>query len=139
MYKTRHDHATSPRTKCDRQLQTTRTVSLPTRKPPVLGALNRHKMSAATIRAIHNIWKSVHSSTGMNFPATVAALSKLHVTRYQVDYVGRTTTSYIRDPSSEGSFVDVASIPAYGTAGSHTFNVTALQAALRKVQQGNST
>ncbi|KIW79745.1 hypothetical protein Z517_06359 [Fonsecaea pedrosoi CBS 271.37] len=47
-----------------------------------------------TLTPVQRVFAQVHSSSGLRFPETVAALLALGVTRYHVDYVAGTTTTY---------------------------------------------
>ncbi|KAH0840438.1 hypothetical protein AYO21_03074 [Fonsecaea monophora] len=47
-----------------------------------------------TSTPVQRVFAQVHSSSGLRFPETVAALLALGVTRYHVDYVAGTTTTY---------------------------------------------
>jgi uncharacterized protein YbcV (DUF1398 family) len=86
--------------------------------------------------AIRSVWEKVHSSTGLPFPSTVAALQSIGVTRYHVDYVASTVTAYI------GSSADVASMPMHDSSqesfkpGTVTWDATKLIQAIRKAQAG---
>jgi hypothetical protein len=95
-----------------------------------------------TSAALEAIWHRVHSSTGLPFPLTVAALHKLQVTRYRVDYIASTVTAYITSPPSATfetttlfstlpipSHVDLRSSPI-------PWDAEKLVAAIRKAQAG---
>jgi uncharacterized protein YbcV (DUF1398 family) len=58
------------------------------------------------------IWKSVHSEAGLSFPQTVSRLMSLGVTRYHIDYVALTATSYVSTSFSPSIIVDVTKLPA---------------------------
>jgi uncharacterized protein YbcV (DUF1398 family) len=83
------------------------------------------------------IWESVHSKTGLPFPQTVSRLMTLGVTRYHIDYVAATATSFVSSASSPSIIVDVAQLPAEHLAKPLTataWNKEGLVAAIRKAQ-----
>lgn len=83
------------------------------------------------------IWESVHSKSGLPFPQTVSRLMSLGVTRYHIDYVAATATSYVSNASSPSIIVDVAKLPAQHIPKpltSTTWNKDGLVAAIRKAQ-----
>ncbi|OAL33096.1 hypothetical protein AYO20_07578 [Fonsecaea nubica] len=49
---------------------------------------------SSTFTPVQRVFAQVHSATGLKFPETVAALLALGVTRYHVDYIAGTTTTY---------------------------------------------
>ncbi|EXJ70134.1 uncharacterized protein A1O5_07207 [Cladophialophora psammophila CBS 110553] len=56
-----------------------------------------------TLTTIQRVFAQVHSPTSLTFPETVASLLKLGVTRYHVDYIARTTTTYMPRPASNSA------------------------------------
>jgi len=85
--------------------------------------------------AIRAVWEKVHSSAGLPFPSTVAALQSLGVTRYHVDYIASSVTAYI------GSSADVAPMPEHGSEeslkpGTVTWDDAKLVQSIRKAQAG---
>lgn len=90
---------------------------------------------------IEEIWRKVHSTKGLPFPETVGALLELGVTRYAVDYVACTVTTYVANSVSE---VNVTKIPDFfshqgSTLPSSTmfqFDESKLRDAIRRVQAG---
>ncbi len=96
-------------------------------------------MSSSVTKAIETLWAKVHSSAGFPFPQTVTALIDLNVPRYHVDYMGCTTTSYIRDTASRAVTVHVASIPSHGSGAVGTFNREQLKVTLQAVIRGKLT
>ncbi len=97
-------------------------------------------MRPAISAAIHQVWDKVNSPSGLPFPATVAALTELGVTRYRVDYVAGTVTAYIdgQDGISEVDIAPLAS-PGQQSAGSpeaKKWDAEALVKAIRGAQAG---
>jgi uncharacterized protein YbcV (DUF1398 family) len=83
------------------------------------------------------IWESVHSKVGLPFPQTVSRLVSLGVTRYHIDYVAVTATSYVLNSSSPSISVDIAKLPAENIPNplaATAWNKEGLVAAIRKAQ-----
>jgi uncharacterized protein YbcV (DUF1398 family) len=94
-------------------------------------------MSVAT--QLSELWAQVHSPSGLPFPSTVSKLLSLGVTRYHIDYVSLTATSYISTPTSPTTAFksDIAKLPAEhlpAPLAATEFNKEALVAAIRKAQ-----
>jgi uncharacterized protein YbcV (DUF1398 family) len=89
-------------------------------------------MDSTLRKEIHLVWDSVHTPSGLTFPQTVAALLKLGVQKYHVDYVASTATAYA------GSEVDVCEIPRHAPASGQPapWNADGVVAAIREVQAG---
>ena len=96
-------------------------------------------MSQPVKQAIESLWHQVHSATGLPFPQTVAALQDLNVSRYHVDFIGCTSTSYVRGPTSHAKTVHIASLPSHGSGVTDAFDHEALKAATQQVRQGKLT
>lgn len=95
----------------------------------------------APLDALHQLWHQVHSDQGISFPHAVAGLLGLGVSRYHVDYVACTVTSYISGASTLPT-VDVSPIPSYGTVVPGTrsaFNAGAVVDAIRRTSRGETT
>lgn len=89
-----------------------------------------------TSAAIDEIWEQVHSPAGLPFPKTVAALLQLGVTRYAIDYVSCSVTTFVAGGSAG---VHVAKIPDFRTNSTATtppYNEAALRAAIHRAQAG---
>ncbi|KIW92446.1 uncharacterized protein Z519_06293 [Cladophialophora bantiana CBS 173.52] len=56
-----------------------------------------------TLTPIQQVFAQVHSPTSLTFPETIALLLNLGVTRYHVDYISRTTTTYTPRPASKSA------------------------------------
>jgi uncharacterized protein YbcV (DUF1398 family) len=101
-----------------------------------------NQVSPETSTALEAIWHRVHSPTGLHFPLTVAALHKLHVTRYRIDYITSTVTTYITSPPSETSetstLFSTLPIPSHVDLRSSPipWDAEKLVAAIRKAQAG---
>jgi len=90
-------------------------------------------MQPATSAALRAVWDKVHSPKGFPFPATVAALTELGVTRYRADYTAATVTAYI-DETGETD-VSPLTVKHEGTAGKK-WDLAGLQAAIKGAQTG---
>lgn len=89
-------------------------------------------MSSPTTAALHAIWAKVYSPTGLAFPATVAALASLGVTRYRIDYPTHTVTAYFT-----GTTTDTYTSPWKHEITSDTnWDLAALRAAIHGAQTG---
>jgi uncharacterized protein YbcV (DUF1398 family) len=89
-------------------------------------------MNSALRKEIHLVWGTVHSPSGLAFPQTVAALVKLGVQRYHVDYIASTVTAYA------GGEADVFEIPKHApvSAQLQPWDASGVVAAIREVQAG---
>ncbi|KAK0740476.1 hypothetical protein B0T18DRAFT_418047 [Schizothecium vesticola] len=82
--------------------------------------------------ALHAIWEKVYSSGGLAFPATVAALTNLGVTRYRIDYAAHAVTAYFT-----GATTDTYTSPwKHEIASDIKWDLTALRAAIHGAQTG---
>jgi hypothetical protein len=101
-----------------------------------------NQVPSETSAALEAIWHRVHSPTGFPFPLTIAALQKLHVTRYRVDYIACTVTAYITSPPSGASetstLFSTLPIPSHVDLRSSPipWDARKLVAAVRKAQAG---
>ncbi|KAK3339664.1 hypothetical protein B0T25DRAFT_560364 [Lasiosphaeria hispida] len=90
-------------------------------------------MQPTTSAAIRAVWEKVHSLKGFPFPATVAALTELGVTRYRADYTAATVTAYLDDTGE--SYVSPLTVQNAGTAGKK-WDLAGLQKAIQGAQTG---
>lgn len=98
-------------------------------------------LDSSTHSAIEQIWRKVHSPEGFPFPQTVEALSQLGTTRYAVDYVACTVTTYITNTASEVSLTEIPDFFSHqgSTLPSSVmfqYDESKLRAAIRRVQAG---
>lgn len=96
----------------------------------------KFRMSEPT--PIQNVFAKVHSPEGLPFPHTVAALLALGVTRYHVDYVERTATTYKPDGTTEGYEIEHAAIPSPAIPCRTAWNKDAVVKAIQRVQRGET-
>ncbi|KAF2267166.1 hypothetical protein CC78DRAFT_614330 [Lojkania enalia] len=63
--------------------------------------------------SLQQIWAQVHSPRGLYFPKTVATLLNLGISRYRIDYVTRTITTYtsLSNTTSTSPVFDVSAFP----------------------------
>ncbi|KAF2475488.1 uncharacterized protein BDR25DRAFT_382499 [Lindgomyces ingoldianus] len=109
----------------------------------LLVILDYTKMNPTLHSALQALWTQVHSPAGLSFPLTLAKLSDLNVTRYRVDYITRTITTYTSSalsPSSQlPSPFDISPFPQ---SAPHTYplnkpwNKDGVVKAIRKAQAG---
>ncbi|OAP61480.1 hypothetical protein AYL99_03683 [Fonsecaea erecta] len=109
----------------------------------------------STLTPVQAVFAKVHHSTpGLTFPKTVAALLQLGVTRYHVDYSAHTTTTYAPRKSTSATATatdtdaDTPSIeteqiaipaPSAGLFKPDTpWDAAALTRAIRRVQRGET-
>ncbi|KIX94154.1 uncharacterized protein Z520_10180 [Fonsecaea multimorphosa CBS 102226] len=100
----------------------------------------------STLTPVQAVFARVHSPTSLTFPEVVASLLKLGVTRYHVDYISRTTTTYTPKKATSSTDAETISteqiaIPAPSAAGvkpSTAWDAAALTRALRRVQAGET-
>lgn len=102
----------------------------------------------AAVTPIQKVFAQVHSPRGMAFPQVVAALVALGVTRYHIDYVASTATTY--KPASTGSSTSAANeaemeveveslkIPSPAVS-ANMWNQAGLANAIRRVQNRETT
>lgn len=83
---------------------------------------------------IQRVFAQVHSTKGLAFPNTVAALVALGVTRYHVDYTGQCVTAYTQSPGQ----VERMPFPAPIVQPEATWHTDGVARALRRVQTGET-
>ncbi|KIW29447.1 uncharacterized protein PV07_05261 [Cladophialophora immunda] len=97
----------------------------------------------STLTPIQGVFAKVHSASGLTFPETVASLLKLGVTRYHVDYVARTTTTYTprstptsADDNAPTTTIETehVAIPAPAVTPGTAWDQAGLARAIRRVQ-----
>jgi len=90
-------------------------------------------MASSVSQSICRVWHQVHTPESLPFPSTVATLSALGVSRYTIDYVAGTATSYLHDNT-----VDVAETPKPEGLGDPVpvWDKLLVQEAIRDVQAG---
>ena len=83
--------------------------------------------------SVRQIFHEVHEPNGLPFPQVVSRLLAVGVTRYHVDFVSSSVTTY----GPDATFVRV-DIPRYASPG-NTWNVDNLRSAIRHAQQAASS
>ncbi|KAK1829297.1 hypothetical protein QBC39DRAFT_384338 [Podospora conica] len=89
-------------------------------------------MSSPTSAALRAIWEKVYSPQGLAFPATVAALANLGVTRYRVDYTAQAVTAYFTSNTTD----TCASPWKHQIASDIKWDLATLKAAIHGAQTG---